>query len=99
MALFDVLVLYGAEAEEEQQAFTKRFMRCYLAGYRSENALLEDWLAQIPRFLKLKEICVYAPLIGHPDISLPDTWVGRFMNGREERITNDLAYVDLEFTQ
>lgn len=97
MALFDVLVLFNAPSEELSQEFARRFMRPYLTGYRQANELPLYWQEQIPHFLKLKEICVYAPLIGHPDIQLPDSWVGRFMRGRAERIANDTPYVELDF--
>lgn len=97
MALFDVLVLYHANNDEENQSFARRFMKNYLNGYRQEKELSLYWVTQIPRFLKLKELCVYAPLIGHPEINLPDSWVGRFMCGRAERIANDIPYVDIDF--
>ena len=98
MALFDVLVLYNAGDETESQHFARRFMTAYLSGYRREFNLTANWLSQIPRFLKLKELCVYATLVGHPDIALPDTWVGRFMRNRAERIAFDLPYVDIDFS-
>ena len=98
MALFDVLVLYNPADEDERQQFAYRFMSGYLAGYRQENPLPLFWLSQIPRFLKLKELCIYATLIGNADIALPDSWVGRFMRDRSDRIANDLPYVDIDFT-
>lgn len=98
MALFDVLVLYNAGNETESQFFAYRFMRAYLAGYRQERDLSTDWLIQIPNFLKLKELCIYSTLIGHPEVKLPDTWVGRFMRNRAERIAHDIPYVDIDFS-
>ena len=98
MALFDVLVLYNPADEIESQNFALRFMTAYLSGYRREYNLTAYWLGQIPRFLKLKELCIYATLVGHPDAALPDTWVGRFMRNRAERIANDLPYVDIDFS-
>jgi Ser/Thr protein kinase RdoA (MazF antagonist) len=88
MALFDVLVLYGAKGEGEKQGF---------AGYRMEVALPAFWLKKIPNFIKLKEICVYVPLIGHADIDAPGTWVGDFMAERAERIANNVPYVTIDF--
>jgi len=98
MALFDVLVLYNAPNESESQHFARRFINNYLSGYRQENDLSLFWQSQLPCFLKLKELCIYATLIGHSDTALPDTWVGRFMRGRSNRIANDLPYVDIDFT-
>jgi len=98
MALFDVLVLYNAGDETESQHFARRFMTAYLSGYRREFNVTAYWLSQIPRFLKLKELCIYATLVGHPDVALPDSWVGRFMRNRAERIANDLPYVGIDFS-
>src|SRR4030042_5604443 len=98
MALFDVLVLYNATNETENRHFAQRFIGNYLSGYRQENDLSQFWQNQLPHFLKLKELCIYATLIGHSDVALPDTWVGRFMRGRTERVANDIPYVDIDFT-
>jgi amicoumacin kinase len=98
MALFDVLVLYNPPTEAERRQFAWRFLGSYLRGYRQEKDLPPFWISQIPHFLKLKELCVYATLIGHPEIDQPNTWVGRFMNGRSERIANDIAYMDIDFS-
>ena len=97
MALFDVLVLYHADSEQESQNFAKRFLHHYLLGYRMENELALYLQEQIPHFLKLKELCIYASLIGHSEIDQPAGWVGRFMHGRAERIANDMPYVDINF--
>ncbi len=97
MAVFDVLVLYNGKSEAENRTFASHFLRYYLAGYREENTLDPSWQAHIPRFIKLKEICVYASLIGHPEISHAGSWVGRFMRGRGERIAHDVPYVEIDF--
>jgi Ser/Thr protein kinase RdoA (MazF antagonist) len=98
MALFDVLVLYNPTDEAEKQAFARCFLSNYLAGYRTESELPQYWLEQVPHFLKLKELCIYADLLGHADVDLPDSWVGRFMHGRSDRIAGDIPYVDIDFT-
>ncbi len=98
MALFDVLVLYRRDNEEQRCEFARHFLRSYLSGYRQENSLEPYWVEQIPRFLKLKEMCVYVPLIGHAESATPGTWVGEFMPGRAERIANDVPYVDIDFS-
>jgi amicoumacin kinase len=98
MALFDVLVLYNASSEEESQHFAQRFLASYLAGYRLENDLSSFCQQQIPNFLKLKELCIYATLIDHPDIVKPGSWVGNFMRGRARRIADGIPYVDIDFS-
>ncbi len=97
MALFDILVLYNPATEEQSQNFARHFLSNYLAGYRNEFSISSFWLCQVPRFLKLKELCIYADLLDHPQAGEPGNWVGDFMRGRARRIEQDLPYVDLDF--
>ena len=98
MALFDVMVLYNPQSDEQGQNFARRFMRRYLSGYREHNQLTPFWQSQIGSFLKLKELCIYADLIDHPGIQDPNSWVGRFMRGRADRVAKDIPYVDIDFS-
>jgi hypothetical protein len=59
-------------------------VRSVFAGAESDNGFLPK--------------SIYATLIGHSDVASPDSWVGRFMKGRAERIANDLPYVELDFS-
>jgi Ser/Thr protein kinase RdoA (MazF antagonist) len=97
MALFDVLVLFNPSSETEKQTFARHFLTNYLAGYRTEKGISAYWLNQIPSLLELKELCIYATLIDHADKALPDSWVGRFMRGRSERIAGDVPYVAIDY--
>jgi Ser/Thr protein kinase RdoA (MazF antagonist) len=98
MALFDVLVLYNPGNEDEKKRFAQHFMQKYLAGYRQEKAISSFWLGKVPDFLKLKELCIYVDLVANQVSGTPDSWVGRFMYGRAERVTNNIPYVDIDFT-
>jgi amicoumacin kinase len=98
MALFDVLVLYNPSNESAKQQFALQFMENYLAGYRQEKALPPFWLNQLPHYLKLKELCIYADLVANQVSGTPDSWVGRFMRSRDERVANDVPYVDINFS-
>lgn len=94
MSVFDMLVLYpGADRE----VFTLRFLRSYLKGYLAENALDAFWLGQLPYFLKLLEIGVYAQVYAYHDLDDTESWVGRFMANRKYRIEHDVPYVDIDF--
>lgn len=96
MSVFDMLVLYpGADKE----AFAVRFLQSYLKGYRAENTLSAFWLGQLPYFLKLLEIGVYAEVRTYYNPADADSWVGRFMANRTARIENDVPYVALDFAQ
>jgi amicoumacin kinase len=98
MALFDVLVLYNAASDKESQQFAQVFLSSYLGGYRQEFDLSGFWQEQIPKFLKLKELCIYADLIDLAENEKPGTWVGNFMRGRSDRVNDDIPYVDIEYS-
>jgi amicoumacin kinase len=98
MALFDVLVLFNPSSENDRQEFARRFISHYLSGYRQEYDLPQFWQEQIPKFLKLKELCIYADLMNYAGEAKPGDWVGNFMHTRSARINGDVPYVDIDFT-
>jgi Ser/Thr protein kinase RdoA (MazF antagonist) len=92
--LFDAVVLYpGADKE----AFAERFLRCFLKGYLSEKPLSGFWLRQLPHFLKLLEIAVYAALYKAYTQGGMGGWGGKFMRGRQARVEGDIPYLGLDF--
>ena len=77
---------------------TERFLTHFLRGYRRENQLDAAWLGEIPHFLKLREIDLYAIIHRSFDVeNLDNPWCARFMRDRKERIENDVPFVDLDF--
>jgi Ser/Thr protein kinase RdoA (MazF antagonist) len=94
MNLFDLVVLYpGADKDE----FARGFLADYLKGYLAENPLDPFWLRQLPQFLKLLEMGVYAQLYRFHDPANQSSWAGRFMIDRKSRIEQDIPYVGLNF--
>jgi Ser/Thr protein kinase RdoA (MazF antagonist) len=92
MLLFDVLVVYS---DQERERLGARFLEELLQGYREKKALSAFWVAQLPYFLKLVEIGVYAMLAQHYDrATCQDAWVNKFMPDRARRIRDDVPYVD-----
>ena len=52
------------------------------------------WLKELPHFLKLREIDLYAVIQRSFDMNQIDNdWCARFMAGRRQRIENDMPYV------
>ena len=94
MNLFDMLVLYPGK---DKEVFALRFLRSYLEGYRAANELPSVWLAQVPLFLKLLETGIFLQVYEMHDPADRDSWVGRFMQGRERRIECGCPYVDIHF--
>ena len=68
-----------------------------MRGYRQENSFDPKWLAEIPHFLKHREIDLYAAIHRSMDMAqVPaESWVGRFMNGRQQRIEDNVPYLDM----
>lgn len=93
MLLFDMLVVY--DAGQERERLGKHVLKELVAGYRAEKALSDFWIAQLPHFLKLLEIGVYAMLAARYDpAATEDTWVTTFMRDRERRIRAGIPYLE-----
>ncbi len=57
------------------------------------------WLKEIPHFLKLREIDLYAIIHRSFDVDNleDDPWVANYMRGRKEKIENDVPFIDFAF--
>jgi len=78
--------------------FTGEFMPPFLRGYRRENRLDPVWLKQLPYWLKMREIDLYAIVYRSFDVNnLDDPWVASYMEGRKQRIENDVPFIDFDF--
>jgi len=98
--IYDIamVLFYAAMFEDHLGAFTASFMRDFLRGYSRENKLDPEWLAELPYFLKLREIDLYAQIHFSFDVeNLTDEWNIRYMQGRKERIDADLPYIDFDW--
>ena len=82
-------------AAKDIEVFTKNF----LEGYSNENQLDPKWLAEIPYFLKLREIDLYAHIIfsygGIENVDHP--WCQKYLDGRREKIENDVPFIDFDW--
>ncbi len=92
MALF-YTSMWGKDTSE----FTNHFMPAFLEGYREENRLEPAWLAELPNFLKLREIDLYAQIrFSYGDKPL-DPWPARYMLDRKEKIEAGRPYIEYEW--
>jgi Ser/Thr protein kinase RdoA (MazF antagonist) len=73
-----VLFYISMDAEElgfpTVTAFTQAFMTHFLRGYRQAYTLNKDWLKEIPHFLKLRELELYAVVHRDFDIQGAEHW-------------------------
>ena len=56
----------------------------------------KSWLEEIPAFLKLRELELYAVINRSFDLDDLDPWTASFMNGRKARLEGDAPYFDLD---
>jgi Ser/Thr protein kinase RdoA (MazF antagonist) len=82
---------------EEDVAQAKSFFDQFMEGYRRENEIAPQWLAQVPYFLKLREIDLYIIIHRSLDVDNLDPWPASFMKDRKRKIENDVPYVVLEW--
>ena len=92
MLVFDVKVVYTGQTDAMP---VSQFLEFLLKGYRAEKDFPAFWAAQLPAFLKLLEIGLYAMLAPDYDpLTCQDGWVSKFMLGREHRIREGIPYLD-----
>lgn len=75
----------------------KSFFRDFLEGYTRENTIHKKWLSYIPLFLKTRELDLYF-IIKTEQAENDNEWCRRFMDGRKEKIINDIPVIELDFT-
>ena len=93
-----ISLFYIALEAEDQPAFTRGFMTDFLRGYRQVYRLEPRWLAEIPVFLKMRELELYAVI--HRDFNvqaIDDEWCARYMDGRKARLEADVPTIDFDF--
>lgn len=98
--IYDItmVLFYALTMQPDPEGFTAQFMPVFLQGYRQENHLDPKWLAQIPHFLKLRELDLYALIHRSFDVeNIDDPWVKWFMDGRKIRIDHDRPVLDFDF--
>ena len=99
--IYDIAMVffYGLMNHGDDPAYVQTFCRYFLDGYRKENLLAPEWLAEIPYFLKLREIDLYAQIIFSFDgiQNVDDPWCQAYMKGRKERIGAGLAFIDFDW--
>ncbi|MBN1287164.1 MAG: phosphotransferase [Anaerolineae bacterium] len=99
--IYDIamVLFYMVTFEDDPPAFTRWFMPHFLRGYAGENKLDPVWLKELPHFMKLREIDLYAVLhrsFDDPE-NVDDAWIKRYMTGRKHKIESDTPYIDFDF--
>ena len=73
------------------------FLTLFWSGYQKNNRLDPEWLLEIPKFLKLREIDLYFAIHRSLDINNLDSWCASFMHLRRQKILDRMPYCDLDY--
>ena len=94
------MVLFYMMTTPDVVAQTRAFLPSFLTGYRAEYRLDPAWLAELPHFLKLREIDLYAAILyAFGERAYDDPWCARYLAGRKERIDAGVPYIDIDFME
>jgi amicoumacin kinase len=93
-----IVLFYIVMDADDWPAFTRQFMTHFLRGYRQEHRLDPKWLQEMPVFLKMREMELYAVLHRDFDVSdIHDPWCARFMRDRKYKIEHEVPFIDFDF--
>jgi len=97
--LFSAVLGEHVEASRQaQEGEALRFLPLFLEGYNEVFPLDQFVIREMGRFLKLRELSLYAVIHAHMDVNnLTDWYPARFMKDREQRIAGSEPYLDLDF--
>jgi len=93
-----LILFYAVMGQEDPTSFTDNFLAGFIPGYFSEFDLDQKWFSEIPIFMKRREIDLYAVIHRSFDVeNLDDPWCSWYLDGRKERLENDVPYLDFDF--
>lgn len=93
-----IVLFHSSVEEDDASAFTHAFMPHFLRGYHDYHILAPQWLRELPNFLKLREIELYAVMHRDFDVStIDDPWCAHFMHDRKQKIEADVPFIDFDF--
>jgi Ser/Thr protein kinase RdoA (MazF antagonist) len=92
-----VLFYVSMWGRDDVTGFTGHFMPVFLQGYREHNQLDPRWLKELPHFLKLREIDLFAAILFTMGETPEDAWCTRYMDGRRAKIENDVPYIQYDW--
>lgn len=92
-----MVLFYAVTNRPDAAEFGPEFFSHFMGGYRQECTVESSWLMEIPHFMKLREIDLYAVCLRDADQVADDRWVEDFMRGRQDRIAQAVPYLEMDF--
>lgn len=101
--IYDIamVIFYMVTNHHDPRGLVQSFWPRFWTGYCTENTLDPRWLCEIPWFMKLREIDLYAVIVrSFEDIEhIDEPWSARYMEGRKRRIEEDVPVVEFDFSE
>lgn len=100
--IYDIAMVffYAIGATDHPVEFMGRFMPPFLEAYGERNRLDPSWLAELPHFLTLREIDLYAEFLSYRAAGGDadgNEWRDEFLKGRGEKILAGQPYFDFDW--
>lgn len=93
-----IVLFYVVQDAEDWHTFTQEFMTHFLHGYVQACPLDPAWLKEIPYFLKIREIILFAAMYRDFDVkNIDNEWCARFMSDRKFKIDHDEPFIEFDF--
>lgn len=96
-----IVIFYGVMGKPKsytREEYAKWIFQNFMKGYQQENELDLYWIKLLPTFLKLRELILYAVIhMGFDVDNLEDPWCKWYLDGRKEKIEQEIPYLDVDF--
>ena len=93
-----LVLFYAVMGQEDPSGFTEFFLKGFLPGYFAAYPLELKWFQEIPTFLKMRELDLYAVIHRSFDVdNLEDPWCLWYLDGRAESLLEGKPYLEFDF--
>lgn len=89
----------GTSANPDAVGFGEVFMRAFMAGYKKEHRVDKDIPLQIPIFLKIRELFLYALFMEKWNLNTLEEWQEYTIHQLRESILKETPHSDIDFLQ
>jgi len=93
-----IALFYWVFWEEDPGSVTGYFLRHLIAGYREETSFESHWVKEIPHFMRIRELDLFAVIHRSFDVeNIQDPFPKHFMKNRQQRIEAKIPTINFDF--